>query len=45
MQFDRHGLAIERNAPGIGEHTDEVFRELGMDDEELTRLRDKGVLV
>lgn len=44
MQFDGDGLAIRRNAPGVGEHTDEVFRELGMDDAELARLRDKGVM-
>jgi crotonobetainyl-CoA:carnitine CoA-transferase CaiB-like acyl-CoA transferase len=45
MQFDHQGLAIRRTAPEIGEHTDEVFREVGMDDDELARLRDKGVLV
>jgi crotonobetainyl-CoA:carnitine CoA-transferase CaiB-like acyl-CoA transferase len=45
MQFDHQGLAIRRGAPAIGEHTDEVLREVGFDDAELSRLRDKGVLV
>jgi len=45
MQFDGHGLEIRRAAPGIGEHTDEVLREVGMDDAEIGRLRAKGALV
>ena len=44
MQFDGHGLEIRRGAPAIGEHTDEVFRELGVDDAELARLHDVGAL-
>ena len=44
MQFDGHGLEIRSGAPGIGEHTDEVFRELGMDTAELARLHDTGAL-
>jgi len=44
MQFDGHGLEIRRGAPGIGEHTDEVFRELGVDDAELARLHETGAL-
>jgi crotonobetainyl-CoA:carnitine CoA-transferase CaiB-like acyl-CoA transferase len=43
MQFDGHGLTIRRPAPGIGEHTDEVFAELGMDPAEIERLRAEGV--
>ena len=31
MQFDGTGLEIRRRAPEIGEHTDEVFREIGVD--------------
>jgi crotonobetainyl-CoA:carnitine CoA-transferase CaiB-like acyl-CoA transferase len=45
VQFDGHGLEIRRPAPDIGEHTDEVLRSIGMDDDELARLRDEGVLV
>ncbi|MCU1468136.1 MAG: putative Formyl-CoA transferase [Actinomycetia bacterium] len=44
MQFDGHGLEIRRAAPGIGEHTDEVFREIGVDDAEIARLHDTGAL-
>jgi crotonobetainyl-CoA:carnitine CoA-transferase CaiB-like acyl-CoA transferase len=45
MQFDGRGLEIRRRAPEIGEHTDEVFREIGVDEQEITRLRDAGALV
>ncbi len=31
-------------APGHGEHTDEILRELGRDDEALSALREKGVI-
>jgi crotonobetainyl-CoA:carnitine CoA-transferase CaiB-like acyl-CoA transferase len=44
MQFDGHGLEITRAAPGIGEHTDEVFREIGVDDAEIARLHVAGAL-
>ena len=44
MQFDGRGLEIRRPAPRIGEHTDEVFRELGLPDAEIARLREKGAL-
>ena len=36
------GLEIRRRAPAIGEHTDEVLRELGVDRGEIARLRDDG---
>ena len=42
MQFDGHGLEIRRGAPEIGEHTDEVFREIGVDDAEIDRLHATG---
>ena len=44
MQFDGQGLEIRRGAPGIGEHTDEVFRELGLDDTALAHLHETGAL-
>jgi len=38
------GLAIERPAPDLGQHTDEVLREfLGYDDARLKQLNDSGV--
>lgn len=44
MQFDGEGLHVQRPAPGVGEHTDEVFRSVGLDDDEIARLRAAGVL-
>jgi crotonobetainyl-CoA:carnitine CoA-transferase CaiB-like acyl-CoA transferase len=44
MQFDGRGLDVARAAPTIGAHTDEVFRELGVDEDELARLRSSGAL-
>ncbi len=38
------GIAIERGAPALGQHTDEVLRELlGFDDARLRELSDNGV--
>ncbi len=45
MQFDGRGLEVRRGAPAIGEHSDDVLREVGVADEEIARLREKGVLV
>jgi crotonobetainyl-CoA:carnitine CoA-transferase CaiB-like acyl-CoA transferase len=45
MQFDGHGLEVRRGAPMVGEHSDDVLREVGMGDEEIARLREKGTLV
>ena len=44
MQFDGQGLEITRAAPGIGEHTDEVFHEIGVEMAEIRRLRAAGAL-
>jgi crotonobetainyl-CoA:carnitine CoA-transferase CaiB-like acyl-CoA transferase len=45
MQFDGAGLSIQRGAPEIGEHDDEVMHEVGLDDDTIARLRAKGALV
>jgi crotonobetainyl-CoA:carnitine CoA-transferase CaiB-like acyl-CoA transferase len=37
-------LAIRRPAPGIGEHTEEVLTELGLDPDERARLSADGVV-
>ncbi len=35
---------VRRHPPMLGEHTDEVLRELGVGDEEIARLRQDGAL-
>jgi len=43
-RLDGEGLAIERPAPDLGQHTDEVLRELlGYDEARLKQLNDSGV--
>ena len=40
---DGETFGARGRAPHLGEHTDEVLRELGVDDEEIARLREDGV--
>jgi crotonobetainyl-CoA:carnitine CoA-transferase CaiB-like acyl-CoA transferase len=43
-RLDGRGIAIDRAAPDLGQHTEEVLREvLGYDDEALRKLADTGV--
>lgn len=43
-RFDRSAPASPRPAPEVGQHTDEVLREAGFDDEALGRLRRAGAI-
>jgi crotonobetainyl-CoA:carnitine CoA-transferase CaiB-like acyl-CoA transferase len=45
MRFSATPGAIRSGPPGVGEHTDEVLREvLGLGDDELARLREEGAI-
>jgi crotonobetainyl-CoA:carnitine CoA-transferase CaiB-like acyl-CoA transferase len=44
VQFDDEPIALRRPAPGIGEHTDEVLREAGVEAAEIARLRGLGAI-
>jgi formyl-CoA transferase len=43
-QFDGHPIGALRAAPAHGENTDEIMRELGLTDEQITGLRQRGVI-
>jgi crotonobetainyl-CoA:carnitine CoA-transferase CaiB-like acyl-CoA transferase len=42
QQFDGEGSQVRRAAPNLGEHTDEVLREVGYDDGAIGTLRQAG---
>jgi crotonobetainyl-CoA:carnitine CoA-transferase CaiB-like acyl-CoA transferase len=44
VRFPGRDTLPRRGVPALGEHTEEVLRELGVDDEEIARLRARGVL-
>jgi crotonobetainyl-CoA:carnitine CoA-transferase CaiB-like acyl-CoA transferase len=44
VKFSEFEFSIGRPAPGSGEHTDEVLREAGFRDAEITALRGDGVI-
>ncbi|MGI9311094.1 MAG: CaiB/BaiF CoA transferase family protein [bacterium] len=44
FQYAEHGPTITRPPPRIGEHTEEVLREAGYDEHELTQLAEDGVI-
>lgn len=44
VKFSRGSGALRRPAPLLGEHTDEILREVGYSVEEIARLRARGVL-
>jgi crotonobetainyl-CoA:carnitine CoA-transferase CaiB-like acyl-CoA transferase len=44
MRFSATPGTIRSGPPAVGQHTDEVLRELGFDDEELRAMHDEGVV-
>ena len=44
VRLSRTPSRVERHPPAVGEHTDEVLRELGCSAEEIAELRREGVL-
>lgn len=44
FKLSRTPGAVRRPAPALGQHTDEVLRELGLDAPAIARLRDEGAL-
>ena len=43
-RFEGTPSALRLAAPGLGEHTDDLLRELGMDDAEIARHRTDGLV-
>jgi len=44
IDFEKTPAKIKRTAPSLGEHTDEILRELGYDDTAIKTLREEGVV-
>ena len=43
-RFSNHTPVTPRSGPGVGEHNEEVFREIGVGTEELARLKSLGIV-
>ncbi|MBB82330.1 MAG: formyl-CoA transferase [Deltaproteobacteria bacterium] len=43
-RFDRTPASIDRHAPRLGEHSDEVLRELGLGEAAIVRLKEEGAV-
>jgi crotonobetainyl-CoA:carnitine CoA-transferase CaiB-like acyl-CoA transferase len=44
LRFESAALEVEHGPPALGEHTDEVLAELGLDQNAIVRLRGRGVV-
>ena len=44
IHIDNSNLDIERHPPLLGEHTNEILKELGYSDREIEELKEKGVI-
>jgi crotonobetainyl-CoA:carnitine CoA-transferase CaiB-like acyl-CoA transferase len=44
VKFSEFEFSVERPAPGLGEHTDEILREAGYGDAEIEALRKRGAI-
>jgi crotonobetainyl-CoA:carnitine CoA-transferase CaiB-like acyl-CoA transferase len=44
VKLSRTPGCIQRRAPLLGEHTQEVLAELGQSEEEIAHLREKGII-
>jgi crotonobetainyl-CoA:carnitine CoA-transferase CaiB-like acyl-CoA transferase len=45
VNFEKTPGSIQRAAPTLGEHTEEILRELGYDDERIVKLRRESVII
>ena len=44
IKFSETPVAYRRPPPRVGEHSEEVLREFGLSEDEIAKLRDKGVV-